>query len=266
MRENSAAETGTRALLFVVVILAATIAVGCGQNGAAEDAAEEPATPAVAPSPERQTAQVTMATGQGREMALTLRMLPESRGYIYCELVFDYGEVGNDIYSTSPVAPCSVEWWDGLDVVALAQEFGARTVFKNGPQWWSMDEVGVMASENVSVAGVEMVFGAHLPPGTMSIPHYTVFNPAKYQDLTWQAGEPTYQLVDPEGHAYVLQGHKIPVDGLSTLGERMLGLPEGWQYRVVVLEQDLVMNLTPNEPIPSVQDEFDQIYIRIPGS
>ena len=30
------------------------------------------------------------------------------------------------------------------------------------------------------------------------------------------------------------------------------------------LETDLVMKLTPKAPIPSVQDEFDQIYIRIP--
>ena len=44
----------------------------------------------------------------------------------------------------------------------------------------------------------------------------------------------------------------------------MKGLPEGWEYRVETLEQDLIMNLTPNEPIPSVADEFDQIYIRIP--
>ena len=40
--------------------------------------------------------------------------------------------------------------------------------------------------------------------------------------------------------------------------------PGGWEYLVNVLAADLVMNLTPNVPIPSVQDEFDQIYIRIP--
>ena len=127
-----------------------------------------------------------------------------------------------------------------------------------------MDEVGVMASEPVAVGGVDMIFGAHLPPGTMSNPKYTVFNPAKFQNLTWDAGQPTYQLVDPDGHAYVIQGHKIPADQLATLGDRMEGLPEGWEYRAVAPAEDLVMKLTPNEPIPSVQDEFDQIYIRIP--
>jgi hypothetical protein len=74
------------------------------------------------------------------------------------------------------------------------------------------------------------------------------------------------QLVDAEGHIYVLQGHKVPEEALATLGERFAGLPEGWEYRVQVLDTDLVMKLTPAAPIPSVQDEFNQIYIRMPES
>jgi hypothetical protein len=35
-------------------------------------------------------------------------------------------------------------------------------------------------------------------------------------------------------------------------------------YNVVTVTEDLVFDLTPDAPIPSVQDEFDQIYIRIP--
>jgi len=46
-----------------------------------------------------------------------------------------------------------------------------------------MDGVGVMASAPVGVAGVNRVFGAHLPPGTMSIQTYTVFNPTKAQNF-----------------------------------------------------------------------------------
>ncbi len=209
---------------------------------------------------------VAMKTGQGKTMTLTLQTLPNSHEYQYCELVFDYGDVGNDIYSTSPLAEADLDWWNNLDTEALAKEFGAKRVYKNGPQWWSMDEVGVMASGPVPVAGVNMVFGAHLPPGTLAIPKYTIFSPAKFQNLTWKAGRPVYQLVDPDGHVYVIQGHKIPLAELATLGDKFQELPEGWKYRVEVMTEDLVMNLTPNKPIPSVQDEFDQVYIRIPKS
>jgi hypothetical protein len=209
---------------------------------------------------------VTMTTGQGKKMTLTMQTLPKSRGYQYCELVFNYGEKGNDIYSTSPLAKAKLDWWDNLDLEALAKEFGAQSVFKNGPQWWSMDKVGVMASRPIKVAGARMVFGAHLPPGTLKIPKYTVFNPAKFQNLVWKSGKPVYQIVDADGHVYVLQGYKVPRRSLATLGKKFQHLPEGWEYRVNVLDEDLVMKLTPKTPIPSVQDEFDQIYIRIPES
>ena len=208
--------------------------------------------------------QAEMKTGQGKEMTLTLKTLPESRDYIYCELVILYGDIGSDIYSTSPIKKCDVEWWDNLDLEAVAKELGAEQAIKNGPQSWSMDEVGIMASEPVTIAGVEMNFGAHLPAGTMSIPKYTVFNPAKYQDLVWKAGKPTYQLVDPDGNVYVLQGYKVKKEDLANLGSKFKELPEGWKYQVVSPSEDLVMNLTPEHAIPSVQDEFDQIYIRIP--
>ena len=210
-------------------------------------------------------APTTMTNGQGQTVTLTMQTLPDSRGFEYCELVFDYGDKGSDIYSTSPLAPCSEEWWAGLDLDALATEFGAQSVTKNGPEWWSMDEVGVLASAPVPVAGVDMVYGANLPPGTLGAPQYQVFNPAKTQNLTWLAGRPTYRLVDADGNVYVMQGYKVPEDSLATLGSQFQELPAGWEYQVVNPTEDLVMNLTPAQPIPSIQDEFDQIYIRIPA-
>ncbi len=127
-----------------------------------------------------------------------------------------------------------------------------------------MDEVRIMGSEPVAVEGVDMAFGANLPPGTLGSPKYEVFSPAKTQYLVWEAGQPAYQLVDPDGHVYVVQGYKVPKESLETLGDQFKELPEGWEYRVNVLTEDLVMDLTPDAPIPSVQDEFDQIYILIP--
>lgn len=111
-----------------------------------------------------------------------------------------------------------------------------------------------------------MAFGANLPPGTIGSPKYQVFSPAKTQNLTWKAGQPTYQLIDTAGNAYVMQGYKVPESSLATLGTQFKELPDGWQYKVVNPTEDLVMNLTPDAPIPSVQDEFDQIYIRVPAN
>lgn len=209
---------------------------------------------------------VEVQTSAGTTVHLTRQALDESRDYQYCELVFIYeGDVGADIYSTSPLAPCDLDWWNNLDMQAIADDLGAKMAIKNGPQWWSMDEVRVMGSEPVEIGGVDMIFVAHLPAGTMSIPKYTVFSPAKTQYIVWEAGKPTYRLIDADGHAYLLQGHKVPTHELDGLGGQFKNLPEGWSYNVVVPDEDLVFDLTPDEPIPSVQDEFDQIYIRIPN-
>ena len=128
-------------------------------------------------------------------------------------------------------------------------EFGAVSVFKNGPQSWSMDEVRVMGSESVSVAGVDMIFGAHLPPGTLASPKYTVFNPAKTQYLVWEAGEPAYQLIDPDGNVYVVQGYKVPQEALETLmgidtqeiertgSDRPVGVDLGFNVAFIAMSQ-----------------------------
>jgi hypothetical protein len=40
------------------------------------------------------------------------------------------------------------------------------------------------------------------------------------------------------------------------LGEKFQRLPENWEYRVQALDDDLAMRLTPEVPIPSIQDEL----------
>lgn len=146
-------------------------------------------------------------------------------------------------------------------------QFGAESVTKNGPQYWSMDTVKVKGSEeSFDMAGVNMIFGTNLPPGTMGSPMYTVFYPTKTQYLVWKAGMPTYRLTDADGYQYVVQGYKVNEANLDTLGDQFQSLPEGWSYSVATADEDLVFDLTPDKPIPSVQDEFDQIYIRISSS
>uniref|UniRef100_A0A7R9WGT7 Uncharacterized protein n=1 Tax=Pseudictyota dubia TaxID=2749911 RepID=A0A7R9WGT7_9STRA len=127
-----------------------------------------------------------------------------------------------------------------------------------------MDSVTEKISEAVDIGGTQMIFGANLPPGTTELPHYEVFYPTKTQYLVWKAGFPTYQLTDADGYKYIVQGYKVETSELDTLGDQFQELPYGWSYNVVTPDEDIVFDLTPDVPIPSVPDEFDQIYIRIP--
>ena len=79
--------------------------------------------------------------------------------------------------------------------------------------------------------------------------------------------KPVYELVDPDGHVYVLQAHeeRFPIESLATLSEQ-LKLPNGWQFRTRTLTEDLVMDLKADQTIYAVGDEFHQYWTRIPAS
>ena len=96
---------------------------------------------------------------------------------------------------------------------------------------------------------------------------YEVFNPKKTQRMVYSKGKLIYELVDLEGHAYVLQARdaRFSIDSLPKLGEQMKKLPKGWKYRARILTENLVLDLTPDEKIYGIGDEFHQYYTRIPG-
>ena len=127
----------------------------------------------------------TMSTSQDETMTLTLKSLSDSRKWQYCELVFNYSDDRLRYLQHSPSGPVpdstgGTTWTS----TPWQQTYGAESVDKNGPQWWSMDDVGVMGSRTGDRGGVSMVFGATLPPPApcgLRPAEYEVFNTAKTQ-------------------------------------------------------------------------------------
>ena len=80
----------------------------------------------------------------------------------------------------------------------------------------------------------------------------------------FDAGKPVYELVDPDGVAYVMQAYCIGVDpsltaaDLPNLGER-LDLPAGWTYRTRILDEELVIDTTASVATV-LQDELENSY------
>src|SRR5258705_106059 len=89
--------------------------------------------------------------------------------------------------------------------------------------------------------------------------------PKKTQRMVYAKGKSVFELIDPDGHIYVLQAHdaQFPIESLAKLGEQMKQLPKGWQYRTRALTEDLVLDLGPDKTIYAVGDEFHQYYTRI---
>ena len=194
----------------------------------------------------------------------------DSRDSRYCEIAL-VKPTGIEVYNTTGLDACPTEQWNALDLEALAKQFGAAKVMKNGPHFWMMDINTVSFGEEASFGGIKARYAATLPAGLVAaqakgIPAYKAFPAKKVQKMTYAKGKPVYEIVDPQGNVFVLQAHdaQFPIASLAKLGEQMKDLPKGWQYRTRLLSADLVLDLGPGQTIHTLADEFHQYYTQIP--
>jgi hypothetical protein len=205
------------------------------------------------------------------EGSMTAELIHKTRDMRFGEILV-VREGGIEVYNTTGINDCPAELWDNLDTKKLAKELGARAVQLNGPHYWMMDTQTVSFGKTVSFGGLEARFVAVLDPkilekgGKKGSAPYTVFSPKKTQKMIYAKGKPVFELVDPDGRAYVLQAHEatFPIETLGSLGKQMKQLPQGWQYRTRILTEDLVLNISPDMTIYAVGDEFHQYYTHPP--
>ena len=200
------------------------------------------------------------------------RLISDMRGVRYGEVLAVFADEGTfraEVYGTQMLNDCPQELWDALDPAAIAAELGALMVKLNGPRHWMLDGLGQ------KVAVVDPVFHdfdglmtrriAVVDLGTdpTSVP-YTQRHVNRGAVFFFDAGSPVFELVDPDGLAYVMQAYCIGVDpsitedALPTLGER-LDLPHGWSYRTRVLDAELVVD-TSATVATVLQDELENTY------
>jgi hypothetical protein len=200
------------------------------------------------------------------------RLIDNMRGVRYGEVLAmflrDTG-LEAEVYGTQMLNDCPQEQWQTLDADEIAKEMGAVFAKLNGPRHWLLDGLGT------KVAVVEPVFrnfngitmrriavvnlGADYAPGS-----YVERKINRGAVFFWDAGKKVYELVNPDGLAYVMQARCIGVDptiseeSLDTLGDK-LSLPAGWSYRVRVLSEELVVDTTAHVATV-LQDEFENTY------
>jgi len=196
---------------------------------------------------------------------VTVKNIRDSR---YGE-IFIIKQTGLDVYNTTGLNDCPAKLWDALDLEKLKKDFGAMQVQKNGPHFWMMDEQTLMMGETASFGGIEARWAAHAPlsvvqKGATGGAPYAIYTPSKTQSMVYSKGKPVFELVDPEGHVYVLQAReeKFPIPELFKLGDK-LQLPQGWKYQSRTLAEDLKLDLSPAQTIYAVGDDFHQYYTRI---
>ena len=200
------------------------------------------------------------------------RLIDNMRGVRYGEVLAmflrDTG-LEAEVYGTQMLNDCPQELWETLDADAITKDMGAVFVKLNGPRYWLLDGLGskvaVVDPVFKDFNGIQMRRIATIPIGAdFAAGPYTVRNVNRGAVFFFDAGKTVYELVDPEGRAFILQARCVGVDpgmteeSLATLGER-LALPEGWSYRTRVLDAELVVD-TSATLATVVQDEFENTY------
>lgn len=194
------------------------------------------------------------------------------RGVRYGEVLaaFDrQGRLEADVYGTQMLNECPQELWDKLDASAIAAEMGAALVKLNGPRYWVIDGIGakVPVVEPVlrDFGGITMRRIATVDLGDQpDAGAYVERKVNRGAIFYFDAGKPVYELVAPDGTAYVMQAYCVGVDsslteeGLESLGGR-LRLPAGWSFRTRSLERGLKID-TSRQLATVLQDELENTY------
>ena len=184
-----------------------------------------------------------------------------------------YNTIGlNDPEGTGDTSPQAL--LDEVDVDALKEEYELYGAFKNGPRLWTLDWVEVMVGEERDFNGLHARWVTWLDvPKEMRKHESVAYKPINVERDTqfgFDAGSPVFLLDDPEGNSWCMKSASLIVDpnqayeSLKDLGGR-LAPEEGWTFRTVVLDRDLV--LTPDDGHALItQDELGNTYDRVGGA
>ena len=202
----------------------------------------------------------------------TPRLISDMRGVRYGEVLAAYlrdSGLEAEVYGTQMLNDCPQELWDTLDAPTIAAEMGALMVKLNGPRYWMLDGLGQKVAvvdpvfrefNGLMMRRIAVVNLGDSPSTQPYVDRYVNRGAVFFFD----AGSPVYELVKPDGLAYVMQAYCVGVDpslnqdNLASLGDR-LALPQGWSFRTRILDEELVVD-TSATIATVLQDELENTY------
>ena len=200
------------------------------------------------------------------------RLISDMRGVRYGEVLAVMSrdeKLQADVYGTQMINDCPAELWDTLNADEIAKDMGALFVKLNGPRYWMLDGLGtkvafvepVMREFNGLMMRRIATVDLGDTPASLSYEERYVNRGAVF---FFDAGSVVYELINPDGKAYIMQAYCVGVD--PTLNQSNLGdlagrlkLPTGWIFKSRILDEELVVDTT-DHPATVVQDELENTY------
>jgi len=177
-----------------------------------------------------------------------LRQFIDSRGYRYCEILFQYPD-RTEVWGTQGLNRCPSEDWLTLDFNSLQESSGAINLIRNGPRYFVIN-----SSRGMSLPEGSPEYFGNLKmrklASTGRIKSGEAFTEITVlRDNTWifDARKEIYILENPEGHRYVMQSYSQIIDNelqesdLPNLANK-IDLPAGWTFKAKTLEEELLVD------------------------
>ncbi|MEL7377919.1 MAG: hypothetical protein AAFN65_13285, partial [Bacteroidota bacterium] len=192
----------------------------------------------------------------------------------YCEVLLANLNAGNgvtlDAYNTVGCNTCLEEEWNPLDTDAIKEAYNSPFARLNGPRHWVLDSISsptITNSCDVLFGEIEMSLVASIPISLDMLNDetaYTVNTVERNTAWYYYKGQQVYILEDPSGKCFIMQSYSQKIDNnlqledLETLGSR-LNLPSGWSYKLVILEDDFILE-SQNGEAELVSDDLENAY------
>jgi hypothetical protein len=192
----------------------------------------------------------------------------------YCEVipsVANGATITTSIYNTLGYNACPPVQWTALTEDQVNQAFGSQSAKLNGPRHWMLDRIQASGSSTTGATfafgGITMGLRATLttPAGQPTVGNQFYVPNDVQRDTVWvyDAGKPIFELVDPQGNAYVMQSYAQIADRTLTIEQlpdlaHKLALPPGWSYRTETPSSEL--DLASNGLATVVNDNLYNSY------
>jgi len=179
-----------------------------------------------------------------------------------------------EVYNTMGSNELPQDLWEKLDADEMKEEYGAMTILLNGPRYWVLNDIygeGTSSSGKVAnFGGIEMtqpaVLESNIFSGTVGDKFYEDNVVNRETTFEYWKDNMVYELISPDGLVYRMQSYSqqldstLTIDDLESLGSK-LELPEGWEYRARVLEEDSFLKASGAAYV--INDELGNSYQRI---
>lgn len=160
---------------------------------------------------------------------------------------------------------------EGLDFEKMKEKYGLIGASLNGPKLctpdWVEIEIGILRDFNgIKAPWVAQLNMGEIKGGVSEAEPYKPVTIARESSIGWNKGTKVLLLDDAEGNTYIMKGFELGMspqysyEEFVAAGQEMFkNLPEGWKFRIKILEEDLIE--TPENGVATIlPDEFFNVY------